>query len=120
MITPSGFSRMRHAGDEVVEVGHLGQHVVADDEVGLLALRDELPSASSRAEELDRASARPCSIATLATLAAGSMPSTGTPSGKKVLQQVAVVAGELDDEAVRAEAEALRDHLAIGLGVRDP
>ena len=30
-----------HGGDEVVEVGHLRQDVVADDEIGALALGDE-------------------------------------------------------------------------------
>ena len=44
----------------------------------------------------------------------------GNAERQKVLKQVAVVARELDDQAVRAETEARRDHLAIGLGVRDP
>ena len=55
----------------------------------------------------------PLSRATSATLAAGSMPSTGTPSGNEMLQQIAVIAGELDDEAVRPEPEPLLDHLAV-------
>ena len=46
-----------------------------------------------------------CSAAA-ATLAAGSMPSTGMPRCDEVLQQVAVVAGDLDHAARRAEAEA--------------
>ncbi len=83
-----------------------------------------LPSATSSAASLrPKKSTRvgmPLSIATLATLAAGSMPSTGTPSGSEVLQQVAVVARELDDQAVRAEAQPLRDRLAVALGVRNP
>ena len=70
-----------HAGDEVVEVGHLRQHVVADDEVGLLALGGE-PLGKRRAEELDQRRHAALRAAS-ATLAAGSMPSTGTPSGRK-------------------------------------
>jgi hypothetical protein len=43
-----------HAGDEVVEVGHLCQDVVADDEIGALALGDEALGQCG-AEELRRA-----------------------------------------------------------------
>ena len=49
----------------------------------------------------------PRSRAASATLAAGSMPSAGMPRVDDVLQQVAVVAGDLDDEAVGAEPEPL-------------
>ena len=39
----------------------------------------------------------------------------GHAERQKVLQQIAVVAGELDDQAVGAKPEARRDHLAVGL-----
>src|ERR1700724_536339 len=44
--------QMRHAGDKVVEVWHLCQHVVADDEVSVLAFRRKLLR-EAEAEELD-------------------------------------------------------------------
>ena len=74
--------QMRHAGDEVVEVGHLRQHVVADDEIGVPAFGDQLRR-QARTPKNSTSVGMPFSIATLATLAAGSMPSTGTPSGRK-------------------------------------
>ena len=42
------------------------------------------------------------------TFAAGSMPSTGMPRSHEVLQQVAVVAGELDDLAAARRARSAR------------
>ena len=63
------------------------------------------PSATQLARRLARrrtrpASGRPSPSATSATLAAGSMPSTGIAALDEVLQQVAVVARDLDDEAL--------------------
>ena len=107
---PRGFSRIGRPATKVVEVGHLGQHVVADDEIGLT------PSpASSRAVSCRRnepASGRPALRAALATFSAGSMPSTGKPCFDEVLQQVAVVAGELDDAALRATARSARSTIS--------
>ncbi len=45
--------QMRHAGGEVVEVRHLRQHIVADDEVGLLAFGGE-PLRERETEEFDQ------------------------------------------------------------------
>ena len=95
--------------DEVVEVGHLGQHVVADDEVGRAARRATSSLGAARApknsrQRRDAALARAAS----ATFAAGSMPRHGMPARDEVLQQVAVVAGELDDEAVRRRGRGAR------------
>ena len=95
----------RHAGDEVVEVGHLGQDVVADDQIGAL------PSATSAS-----ASATPKN----STLRRNALVDRdlGDVGGRfdaehrhaerqEMLQQIAVVARELDDQAVRSEAEPL-------------
>jgi hypothetical protein len=41
-------------------------------------------------------------------------------AGDEVLQEVAVVAGDLDDEAPRREAEAVHDHVAVGVAVGEP
>ncbi len=64
--------------------------------------------ASSVPKNADLASGCPFSRATSATLAAGSMPSTGISCGDEVLQQVAVVAGDLDDLVRGREAEPRR------------
>ena len=60
--------------DEVVEVRHVRQHVVGDDEVGRDRRSASMSRAVSRAEEARPRSARPRRAATSATLAAGSMP----------------------------------------------
>ena len=39
---------------------------------------------------------------------------------QEVLEQVAVVRGELDDEALGAEAEPVGDHVRVGARVLDP
>ena len=59
----------------------------------------------------------PLAIAASATLAAGSMPRTPTPSSSEILQQIAVVAGQLDHEAVLAEPQPAAHDLAVRLGV---
>ena len=74
-------------------------------EVGLPALGDAASRRARVAEELDERRDAAFAAAS-ATFAAGSMPSTGTPRCDEVLQQVAVVAGELDDEAVRRRARS--------------
>ena len=64
--------------------------------------------AASSAPKNSASVGMPASLAAAAWSGAGSMPSTGTPVLDEVAQQVAVVAGELDDEAVRPEAAVAR------------
>ena len=77
VITPSGAKQDRDTRDEVVQVGNLGEHVVADDQVRPLAGVHQLARGLT-AEELHEGRT-PRSSAALATLAAGSMPSAGMP-----------------------------------------
>ena len=105
MTTPSGLSRMRHAGDEVVEVGHLRQHVVADDEVGLRALGDQLLG-EPRAEEIDAASGRPSRRPRFGDVGRRLDAEHGHAERQEVLQQIAVVAGQLDHQAVGRRGRA--------------
>ena len=103
---PPGASRSGQAGGEVVEVGHVGEHVVGDDQVGRTAAR---PRARARApRRRTRTSVgMPAARAAAAMFRAGSMPSAGMPRGHEVLEQVAVVAGDLDDRRlVEAELSA--------------
>ena len=66
------------ARDEVVEIGDVGQHVVADEQVGRACPRRRA-ARRGVAPKNRQWSARPSATAALATLAAGSMPSTGRP-----------------------------------------
>ena len=61
----------------------------------------------------------PLARAASAVLAVGSMPSTGTP-GHEVLQQIAVVAGDLDHQRFGAEAEPLDHRLGVAAGMLHP
>ena len=74
--TPCGLSRVLEPFHKIVQIGNLRQNVVADDQIREVALL-----ASSGPSFVPKKRARvgtPFSTATLATFAAGSMPSTGT------------------------------------------
>ena len=80
-------------------------------------------SSSSRASRSPKKSTTvsiPRSFAAAATLAAGSIPSVRHPSGLEELEQVAVVAGDLDDLARAVEFETLGDQLDVASRVLDP
>ena len=62
----------------------------------------------------------PLSIATWAVFAVGSMPSTGHARLLEVLQQVAVVGGDLDHLARRVQAEQLDHLLGVAAAVLQP
>ena len=62
----------------------------------------------------------PFSTAACATLAAGSMPKTGITFLDKELEQIAVVAGDLDDSALTVQAEPFGHGIRIDPGVLDP
>src|SRR4029453_2783473 len=55
-----------------------------------------------------------------ATVGAGLNPQPRPPPGHEVLKQVAVVAGQLHDQAVRAQPEPLGGHLGVVAGVPHP
>ena len=54
MMTPVGLEHDFHPGHEVVQIGNVRQHVVADEEIGLFALRGQVscacPCRRSRSE----------------------------------------------------------------------
>ena len=90
---------------EVVQVRHLGEDVVADDQVGRPALRDELAAAVSAAEELDER--RDAALDRRRGDVGGRLDAEdGNAPRDEVLEEVAVVARELDDAGARAEAES--------------
>jgi len=68
----------------------VGQDVVAQEEVGAEALGDQLLGRSVRPKKRVRVGI-PLALATVATLAAGSIPKAGIPRATKYCQQIAVV-----------------------------
>ena len=96
-----------HAADEVVEVGDVGEDVVAQQQVGLEVAGD-LPRGVD-AEELHERAARPRSSAAARDVGGRLDAEHRDAALHEVLQEVAVVGGELHDLAGAVEPEAL-DH----------
>ncbi len=93
----------RDPRSEVVDVGHLREDVVAQHEVGPARLLCKLPS-ELRAEELhDRRNA--ARDRGLCNVERRLDTEHGDALRQEVLEQVAVVRGELDDQAARPEPE---------------
>ena len=119
VMTPSGFSSRTMPATKSLRSGTCASTLLP------MMRSARLPSAtSSVGQRLRRrnrpASGMPLSTATLRDVGRRLDAEDGHAERQEVLQQVAVVAGQLDDEAVGPESEPLRDHLAVGLGVRDP
>ena len=72
---------MGYTRREVVEIWYLRKYVVSDDEIGPAAFRFQAPS-NGQTEEFNESGNVFCR-ATSAILAAGSIPMTGMPSGRK-------------------------------------
>ena len=98
------------AGGEAVDVGHVGHHVVGMDDGGRLALGDQ-PLGEVLAEEL-RDGGDPSLARDDCDVLGGLDAEDLDPDIAVVLQEVPVVARDLDDEIVRAER-------ALGAGSRD-
>jgi hypothetical protein len=73
---PSGFKHDLHAFDEVIDVGHVGEHVIAQQQIGLLPFGGQFTSGLLPKNFMTVGT--PLCMATSATLAAGSMPRTGS------------------------------------------
>ena len=115
---PAGLESRPQASNEVVDVWHVGQHVVADDEVGLPALCGQALRQGHAEELLKRLHAllaRGFGRACRGLYAKG-----GHPGLAHVLQQVAVVAGNLHHQGVRPKPQARESGLHVGLGVGQP
>ena len=92
--------------DEVVEVGDLGEDVVAGDQVGPAARCDELVGELHAEEACERRDA--LGVGHRRDVLGGLDPEDPDLPVAEVLEQVAVVAGDLDDEARRAAVAARR------------
>jgi len=105
-------------GDERVQIRNLREHVVAQDEIGLAALQDELDRELAP-EELDQRLDAP-GRGRLSDIGRGLDAQRRDALLDEVLEQVAVVAPELDDEALGPEREPVGDHRDVVLRVLEP
>ena len=94
-----------HARDEAVEVGHVGHDVVRDDHVGPEPFRPE-PLGQLDAEELAQRR-DPLRLRGVGLIGRGVDAEHADPALGEVPEQVAVVAGDLHDEAVRTQPARL-------------
>ena len=92
------------AGDEVVRVRHLGEHVVAHHEARLLALTGEARRRLAP-EELDKRVGIAAGLGRLRDVRRGVDAEDRDPRPHEVLKQVAVIRRQLDDQVLRAEIE---------------
>ena len=118
VMTPSGPKQQGHAGDEVVELRNLRQNIVGGDQVGVAVLGDDLSRGFGVEECGPRRDAPGASR--LGHVGGGLDTEHPLTELDEMLQQVAVVAAELDDEAVRPKIEPRLHRLAVALGVRHP
>ena len=107
-----------HAFDEVVQRGHVREHVVAYDQVGLPPLARE-PGRRLASEELDERR-DPSLLGHLGHVGRRLDPEHRDTGLHEPLEEVAVVARDLDDRALGAEAEARNRRLDVGLRVPHP
>ena len=106
MITPSGASRRAIPATKSLRSGTWASTLFADDEIG----RDRRARIAVGRLDVRRTAPRsgiPAVRRPRATFAAGSMPRTGSPRATNMLQQVPVVARDLDDAGSEPERETL-------------
>src|SRR5262245_32186331 len=97
-----------HAFDKIVQIGHMREHIVRWNEIGLQTFGDHLPS-DLAAEVFD--TRRHADLARGLGHLLGRFDSQAWYAAlDEVLEQVAVVTGQFHDVASRVESEAL-DHL---------
>src|SRR3981189_388442 len=93
------------ATDKVVQIGYLGQDVVANDQIGPSAVFRELPGGID-AKELD--DGRHSLLFGNSTDIRRRLDAQhGHAAGDEVLEQIPVITGQLDDEAALVEPQSL-------------
>ena len=103
---------------EVDDVRHVGEHVVGHDEIGPAVLGGHLlPHPLPEKHDLGRDALREGHV--------GDVPRRldtegADAAGERVLEEVAIVAGDLDDEGLRPEVQPLDGLRDEALGVRHP
>ena len=106
------------ARDEIIEVGDLGQHVIAEDQVGPAALRHQLPGSLSTEELHERRD--PLLLGDFRHVRRRLDAEAGDAALHEVLQQIAVVACHLDHAARRGEPEVSDHLLRVATAVVEP
>ena len=96
----------------------MGEHIVADDEIGLPVFRREF--LRRLLSEEPHLGSDPVFDGPLRHICRGFDSKDWNPARDEVLQEVSVVAPDLRDQAVGTKMEALRRHVDIALCVRDP
>jgi hypothetical protein len=114
----AGLERDLHAGNEIVQIRHLGQYVVSDQQIGLLSPSNEVscgigPEKTAPGRNLFRAGC-------LRDVRSRLDSKDRNPRPDEVLKQLTVVARELDHEAPVIQIETLSDGLGICARVFDP
>src|SRR5882724_2536600 len=107
-----------HPGGEVVEIGHLRQYVIADDEIGHAAFRYETPG-ETQPEKIDQCwnILAPSGFGHVS----GRLDSQhGDAQRQEVLKQISVVARNLNYIALRSKVEPRRNFFAISTRVLNP
>ena len=119
----AGFEQALHARYEVIQIRHMGQNIVAEQKVRLTILGDDLVRAAASRESTPR-----CEYPCPAPLWRRSPPLDAEyryTGSDKVLQQVAVVTGDLEDQTSRPKLKRSRIntlyltcvlHPAVGIG----
>ncbi len=94
------------AGNKAIQIRDVGQDIVGQKDIGLLAFVRSVSSARSWPKKVIIVG-MPASCAAVAGALAGSMPCTGMPLLSEILQHIAVVAGRFHDQAVLVQDRAV-------------
>ena len=111
----AGAQEAREPGDEVIGGRRVGEDVVAENEIGLTIFGGETGGEVCAEEFDERFDAFLASD--FSDVGGGFDAETGHAEADEILQQIAVIAGDLDDAAGRAEGEFLHVALCRGAGV---
>ena len=119
MVTvPFGRSSKAMPATKIIELRHVREHIVGDDEVRLAALRcqfrgDLLAEKLDQRRHADFFSSRRHRIGRID-------PEHRNAHAQEILEQVAIVAGQFNHQARAPQRETLARHVAIRFGVREP
>jgi len=107
-----------HPSDKIVEVWDLGQDIVSYNEISLTLFCTELMR-RRRTEEGDYRG-DPLGEGSLSYIGGGFDSQGKNPSLNEVLEQIAIVACNLNDMAMATKAKALHNHVRVSLRVLQP
>ena len=106
------------ASHEIVDVGHVREHVVSDDQIRGSGVADEIAGGLPPEETDDRRHA--ALHGRFRHVGGGLDAEHGNPLLDEVLEQIAVVRGDLDHARSAVEAKAVGRHVGVVLRVLQP